>query len=688
MTNSKRPITPADMAGFTRLSDLQISPDGALVALVAGEHFKTDSASARSRIWLAPTAGGEPRSISGGPRTDDTPRWSPDGRALAFLSDRLEDGQPQVYLLERGQADAGFVGEARQLTDLRGQIDELEWSPDGAQLAFLLTEPESEQERRRKQAKDDAIEVERNHKWRHVWTVDVASGALRQATSGAAQVWEFSWAPDGGFALLVGPEPYEWSWFVARLARVGPAGGLPQTIYSRPEKQFACPRVSPDGTRLAFLSCIWSDRGINGGDVFILGLGTGGWGLGEAEPNSDSQPPTPNPQPPASNLTKGYGGSIWWIEWSADGTALDYMAYEDGQAAIGRIDVATGARATRWRGAVAFDERFSSRHIARATGAIAVLREDAARPQDIWFAQGIGDRGWGMEALSATPSTQHPSPGAWRQLTHFHPQAGDLALGETRELRWQGSDGMPIQGLLILPVGYQAGQRVPLITWVHGGPAWLYTHCFYGAGRYPQQMFAGAGYAVLLANPRGSAGWGVEFTEANIGDFGGCDYVDIIAGVDHVIGLRIADPDRLGIGGWSYGGFMAAWAITQTQRFKAAMMGAGICNWRSFHGVAEIGTWDRISYRASPYEQGGRYDRFSPIHYVDRVSTPTLIAHGTDDIIVPVGQSYEFFRALKDHGVPTELVVYPREPHGFRERGHNLDRFRRYLEWFQRHIPI
>ncbi|HEU5097877.1 MAG TPA: S9 family peptidase [Roseiflexaceae bacterium] len=689
MTNPKRAITPEDMADFTRLSDLQISPDGALVVFVAGEYFKADSASARSRIWLAPAAGAEPRPLTGGPRTDSCPRWSPDGRRLAFLSDRLEDGRPQIYLLERdGAADASFLGEARRLTDLRGEIEELEWSPDGARLAFLLTEPETEEQRRRKQAKDDAIEVERNHRWRHVWTVDVASGELRQITSGAAQVWEFSWAPDGGFALLVGAEPYEWSWFVARLARVGAQGGLPQTIYSLPEKQFACPRVSPDGTRLAFLSCIWSDRGINGGDVFVIGLEA--WDLRLEDGDVDAQP--------ASNLTAGYGGSIWWIEWSADGAALDYMAYEDGQAAIGRIDLATGVRVTRWKGAVAFDEHFSSRHIDRATGAIAVLREDPTRPQDIWLAA--------EQTKDQRPKTDDSNDSMlhdeasfvlgpsslvdleWRQLTHFHPQACELALGETRELRWYGSDGMPIQGLLILPVGYQPGLRVPLIAWVHGGPAWLYTHCFYGAGRYPQQLFAGAGYAVLLANPRGSAGWGVDFTEANIGDFGGCDYVDIIAGVDHLIGLGIADPDRLGIGGWSYGGFMTAWAITQTSRFKAAMMGAGICNWRSFHGVAEIGTWDRISYRASPYEQGGRYDRFSPIHYVDRVQTPTLIVHGTDDIIVPVSQSYEFFRALKDHGVPTELVVYPREPHGFRERLHNLDRFRRYLEWFQRYLPV
>jgi len=684
MTSSKRPITPEDMAEFVNLSDVQISPDGTLVAFVAGDYFTVDSAAAKRQIWGAPTNGGEARPLTGGPRTDDTPRWSPDGRTLAFLSDRLEDGRPQIYLLDRAapSISSGVPGEARRLTNLPGTISELEWSPDGTQLAFLLTDCETEEEKRRKQAKDDAIEVERNHKWQRVWTVELASGATRQITSGDTQVWEFGWAADGGFVLVVGAEPYEWSWFMARLARVGAAGGIPETIYSVAEKQFASPRVSPDGTQVAFLSCIWSDRGINGGDVFVMRLAAGNAGLVETESVASRQISP-------SNLTEGYAGSIWWIQWSADGTALDYIAYEDGEALIGRLDVATGARSTRWKGAVAFGESARSRYIARDTGAIAVLREDATRPPDVWLAeaQGLGDRSWGIAAAPPAASPQPSVPGLqWKQLTEFHPQMDALALGETRVLRWNGSDGMAMQGLLILPVGYQEGQRVPLITWVHGGPAWLYTHSFYGEGRSPQQMFAGAGYAVLLANPRGSAGWGVDFIEANIGDFGGCDYEDIIAGVDHVIALGIADPERLGIGGWSYGGFMSAWAVTQTKRFKAAMMGAGICNWLSFHGVAEIGAWDQISYRASPYELGGRYDRFSAIHYVDRVTTPTLIMHGADDIIVPVGQGYEFFRALKDHGVPTELVIYPREPHGFRERGHNIDRFQRFLAWFQRYL--
>jgi dipeptidyl aminopeptidase/acylaminoacyl peptidase len=652
-----RPLTPEDVLAFKNLGDVQISPDGALIAFVVADPFKEDTASERSQIWIAQAASDGARPFTSGPRSDTTPRWSPDGRTLAFLSDRLEDGKPQIYLLDRDG------GEARKLTDMPESPSDIAWSPDGAQLAFLMSDPESEAERQRKKEQGDAIEVEKTHRWRRVWAVDVASGATRQVT-GDAQVWEFDWAPDGGFALIVGPEPYEWAWFVSRLARVGPAGGMPETIYSVAEKQFGCPRLSPDGSQLAFLSCIWSDRGSNEGDVLVMPAAGG----------------------EARNLTAGYGGSIGWIRWSPDGAALDYLAYEDGEAAIGRIAVASGARNTRWRGPVELSINYGGSYVCATSGIVAVARQDAQRPAEIWLihAQGMEDGGWGMGRIP-TPIPYPPSPGDWRQLTHIQPPVDGLALGETRVLRWHAADGLAIQGLLILPVGYEEGQRVPTITWVHGGPAGLYPQGFSAAGR-GLQLFASAGYAVFMPNPRGSTGWGVDFTEANIGELGGRDFEDIVAGIDHVIALGIADPERLGIGGWSYGGFMTAWAITQTNRFKAAIAGAPITHWRSFHGIAEIGTWDTISYRASPYAAGGPYDHFSPIQHVTNVQTPTLLIHGQDDIIVPVSQSYEFFRALKDQGVPTELVVYPREPHGPRERAHKLDRLRRFLEWFKRYL--
>jgi dipeptidyl aminopeptidase/acylaminoacyl peptidase len=660
MMTPSRPLTPEDVLAFKNLGDVQISSDGALIAFVVADPFKEDTSSERSQIWVASTAGDGARPFTSGPRSDTTPRWSPDGRTLAFLSDRLDDGKAQIYLLDRDG------GEARKLTDMPESLSDIAWSPDGRQLAFLMSDPESEAERQRKKEQGDAIEVEKNHRWRRVWAVDVASGATRQVT-GDAQVWEFDWAPDGGFALIVGPEPYEWAWYVSRLARVGPAGGMPETIYSVAEKQFGCPRLSPDGSQLAFLACIWSDRGSNEGDVFII-------------PAKGGEP---------RNLTAGYGGSVGWICWSPDGAALDYLAYEDGEAAVGRLDLASGTRETRWRGPVELAVDYGDSYVCASTGTVAVARQDAERPVEIWLRHTTTDdkrpTNAEEEQRSVVGARWSVVDSDWRQLTCIQPSTDGLALGETRVLRWRAPDGLAIQGLLILPVGYEEGRRVPTITWVHGGPAGLYSQGFSAAGR-GLQLFASAGYAVFMPNPRGSTGWGVDFTEANIGDLGGRDYEDIVAGLDHVIALGIADPERLGIGGWSYGGFMTAWAVTQTDRFKAAIAGAPITHWRSFHGIADIGTWDAISYRASPYTSCGPYDHFSPIQHVTKVRTPTLLIHGQDDIIVPVSQSYEFFRALKDQGVPTELVVYPREPHGPRERAHKLDRLRRFQEWFERYL--
>jgi dipeptidyl aminopeptidase/acylaminoacyl peptidase len=297
-----------------------------------------------------------------------------------------------------------------------------------------------------------------------------------------------------------------------------------------------------------------------------------------------------------------------------------------------------------------------------------VAREDSARPRDIWIAR-PAEEAWG-----------------WRQLTRVNRQLDTIPLAETRTLHWTGAEGWPIQGLLVLPVGYRAGMRVPMVLQVHGGPANLWPHRFQAGGSQWAQLLAAHGMAVLLPNPRGSTGWGREFAEANLGDMGGKDWEDILAGADHCIELGIAAPDRLGLGGWSYGGFMAALGVTLTSRFKAAVMGAGISHWRSFHGVSDIPTWDALFYRASPYVLGNEYDRFSAIHGVARVTTPTLILHGEKDTCVPVGQAYEFYRGLKEHGVETELVVYPREGHGVVERKHQEDLQNRVLDWFRRHL--
>jgi len=261
----------------------------------------------------------------------------------------------------------------------------------------------------------------------------------------------------------------------------------------------------------------------------------------------------------------------------------------------------------------------------------------------------------------------------------------DTDLVKVNTIHWQGADGWEIQGFLLHPLGSSAGPA-PMVTEIHGGPTGMASYSYFSAKRY-YGLLAARGFAVFIPNYRGSTGWGLEFAESNIGDMGGKDWEDIQKGIDHCVSEGIADPERLGITGGSYGGFMSAWAVTQTDRFKAAVMAAGISDWRSFHGRSYLCDWDAIHYGgADPWDPDGIYRKFSPITHVKNVKAPTLIIHGEVDRDVPVEQAYLFYRALKDLGVETDLVIYPREPHGFGEKSHILDANRRTVNWFVEHL--
>lgn len=640
MIAEKRLPTVEDLLALKSVSDAQMSPDGQAVAFVVGDSYKEkDAKTIKSQIWLVEASGGGARPFTSGPRSDILPRWSPDGRTLAFLSDRTEENKYQIHLLPA----AG--GEARALTEVKGSVSAFAWSPNGRSIAYLMNDPETEEEKKREEEKDDAIEFEARPKYSRLWVIDVASRETREVTHGPIQVWEFSWSADGEhFALLVSDSPEEWAWYQARLARVPAAGGQPATIYTTP-KQLARPLWSPDGHEIAFISCIWSDRGVVAGDIYVIPAEGG----------------------EAHNLTEGRPISATWMDWERDERSLLVMAYEDGETGLYRLERATSELRQLWREPVGVTDRWWQQYSRSADGqTLAVVREEAAHPRDVWLGRlGAGERV------------------AWHQLTHLHPQVAELALGETEVLRWHGPDGLAIQGLLIKPVSYEPGRRYPLVTYVHGGPAALWGHRFYLSPGWPQ-LLAAHGFAVLLPNPRGSVGWGTAFTAANQGDLGGRDWHDILAGVDACIAAGIADPERLGICGWSYGGFMTAWAVTQTDRFKAAVMGAGISDWLSFHGTSNLPTWDVQAYQADPYDPEGPFVRFSPITYVHQVKTPTLILHGEKDPYVPVGQAYQFLRALKELGVPVELVVYPREGHGILEKAHVRDQLERIVAWFEK----
>ena len=644
-SSTKRRLTPEDVISFKNVEDPQISPDGSQVAFVVGDAFKSTSKWPESTIWIVGTDGArEPRQFTSGPNTDSLPRWSPNGQLLAFLSDRLDSGQRQVYLLSR----AG--GEALPLTNIDGDIpsprglNSLQWSPDGQSLAFLMQDPDTDEERAKKRAKDDAIVFESDPKFVRLWTVQVSTGELECVSPDGLQVWEFAWHPDGHeFAAVVSDDPYEWAWYSNRMVRFE-KHGTADTVWMS-SRQVALPVWSPDGSHLAFISSNWSDRGCVAGDVWLLSAAGGA----------------------ARNLTKGMVASFGWVDWSPDSRELLTIAQERGGTGMHRIDVSSGDPSSLWWQQAAVCEAFWPRFSRSHDGVVAVALEDATHPRDIWV---------GRETSGSLD---------WQQVSHFHPQATEVVLGQTEVHDWKGADGWDMQGLLIKPVGYESGRSYPLVMWVHGGPTGVSGSRFYAA-TFWNQLWSNAGYAVFLPNYRGSTGWGLDFAESNLGDMGGKDFDDMMLGIDSLIATGVADSERLAIAGWSYGGFTTAWAISQTNRFRAAVMGAGISHWLSFHGKSCLSDWDGIHYQASPYELDGPFQKFSPLTYYQNLNTPTLILHGELDEDVPVEQSHLFYRALKNKDVETQLVVYPREAHAVTERQHILDMANRVLNWLQRFL--
>ena len=641
---TKRRLTPEDVLSFKNVEDAQISPDGSQVAFVVGDSFKTDSKWAKSSIWIVETAGGTPLQLTNGPRTDSLPRWSPDGKQLAFVSDRLEDGQRQVFVLNP------HGGEASALTDVTGAIpsprglNALQWSPDGSSLAFLKEDTESDDEKRKKEEKDDAIEFEQNPKYVRLWTVDAQSREVNCVSPDDIQIWEFAWHPNSReIAAVVSDAPYEWAWYTNRLVRFEFDG--PATTVWQSRRQVALPAWSPNGSHIAFVSSNWSDRGCVAGDIWLVDAAGG----------------------EARDISQGIVASIGWLDWSDDSSELLTIGQERGGVGMHRIDVASGEQTSVWWQQAAVCEAHWPRFSRSDDGTIVVALEDAGHPRDVWV---------GCEESDSI---------AWRQLTDLHPQATEIEIGQTEVHHWKGADEWDMQGLVIKPVGYEAGRSYPMVMWVHGGPTGVSGSRYYAATMW-NQLLAEAGYVVFLPNYRGSTGWGLEFAESNLGDMGGKDFQDMMLGIDSLVESGLADPERLAVAGWSYGGFTTAWAVSQTDRFRAAVMGAGISHWLSFHGMSSLSDWDGIHYQASPYDLDGPFQKFSPLTYWKNLNTPTLILHGEQDEDVPPEQSYLFYRALKNKGVETQLVIYPREAHGVAEQAHMLDMSRRVLDWIGRHL--
>jgi dipeptidyl aminopeptidase/acylaminoacyl peptidase len=631
--------TPDLMMKVKRVSAVEPSPDGKRVAFVVGEALMDGEKSEwLSQTHVANADGSQPIQLTRGDKSSTSPKWSPDGRWLGFVSSR--SGKANVWRLNTGG------GEAEMITDEKGGVSSFEWSPDGQFIAFLMTDPKSEADEKADKEKRDWRTLDENVKMARLYVAPVEKDkdgkrTSRRLTSADFNVNEFSWSPDGrtiAFSHMPTPSPNDWPKGDISLVTVADASVKPLATSRAAEDS---PSFSPDGRWIAFAQ---SDDPPTWGTTRRAHVMPAGGGT--PRPLAD----TPDSQP---NI----------VDWSADGSRV-YVSETDRVTSRIYALPADGGAATA---------------VGPPNLMIGAPTMNAARTM-MGFVSPDPDHA--QEAyVAAVSQTLSPT-----QASRVQP-AFDAPLGKTDVIAWKSADGTPVEGLITYPVGYQKGARAPLVVIVHGGPAGVFTRTFVGAaGPYPIAAFAANGYAILRCNVRGSSGYGKKFRYANMSDWGGGDYRDIMTGVDHVISMGVADPDRMGVMGWSYGGFMTSWIITQTRRFKAASVGAGVTNLMSFTGTADIPGFVPDYFGGEYWDVFEKWRAHSAMFHVKGVATPTLIQHGEADLRVPVSQGYEFYNALKRQGVTVKMTVYPRQPHGLQEPKMTLDAARANLEWFDKHV--
>jgi dipeptidyl aminopeptidase/acylaminoacyl peptidase len=637
--------------------EVALSPDGKQVAWVESLRGPGGMPSPNSAIYVADldSPSKPPRRITAGNGTayaepctvwcgaEHDLAWSPDGTRLAFLSDKAKRDQVELYVAEVPH------GTARKLTNLTGFLASPQWSPDGKVLAFFFTENAPRAAGPLEPMTPATGAIEQQVYEQRLTTVNLETGRVRQISPADLYVYEYDWSPDGkAFAATAAHGAGDANWYIAELYTVNAATGEMKSIFKPPvQVQIAVPRWSPDGKSIAFIGGLMSDEGSTGGDIFMV-------------PARGGEAPYQMVQGEPRNLTPNVKASTSWLAWPAPDRIV-FAEQIDGASALAALDPADGKIETLWAGSESNSTGGWSFGVSLAHDGktCALVLQSFQQPPEVWVGP-IGD---------------------WKQFTHLN-QGQHSSWGEAKSLHWS-SDDMQIQGWLLYPRDYDPNRRYPLVVSVHGGPGSMVRPSWPGTF-FDLALLSSQGYFVLLPNPRGSFGQGEAFTQANVKDFGYGDFRDILAGVDEVVKTLPVDNNRIGIGGWSYGGYMTMWAVTQTSRFRAAVAGAGIANWLSYYGENDIDLWMIPFFGASAYDNPGVYAKSSPITFIKNVKTPTLILVGDRDGECPVPQSYEFWHALKTLGVENQFVVYPNEGHLIAQPEHRRDIMKRTIAWYDR----
>jgi dipeptidyl aminopeptidase/acylaminoacyl peptidase len=638
-----KPTTPAD--NFTkalnathRFEQAAISPDASKVAWIETLTSKDGAPSGNSAIYVKNLASAAaPQRITAGAANTNHAEgglaWSPDSKRLAFLSDAAKKDQLQLYIVAPG-------GAPKKLTDVKGFLDAPSFSPDGKSIAVLFTQNASRASGPLVAETPETGEIKDAFFEQRIALTDIASAKFRQISPADTYIYEYDWAPDGThFAVTAALGNGDNNWYIAELHVLDAATGLMKSIY-KPALQIARPAWSPDGNTIAFVEGLMSDEPFVGGDIFTIPAAGG----------------------KATNVTPNRKASASWLAWTHEGKIL-FTEYAEADTAIAQLDPASSTALTLWRGSesITVDGFGASLSVAADAKSSALIRNSFTAPPEVW-AGPIGD---------------------WKQITQRNKNIKP-AWGEAKSIHWKNG-GYDVHGWLTYPIDFDPAKKYPMVVCVHGGPSALVQPAWPTSGSF-EMALPSAGYFLLQPNPRGSYGQGEAFTRANVKDFGYGDWKDVMAGVDEAIKVAPIDPERLGLTGWSYGGYMTMWGVTQTSRFKAAMAGAGIANLLSYYGENKIDQWMIPFFGKSVYDDPEVYAKSSPITFIKNVKTPTLILVGDSDGECPTPQSYEFWHALKTEGVETTLVVYEHEGHHFAKPADDRDRIARTVAWFDAHL--
>jgi dipeptidyl aminopeptidase/acylaminoacyl peptidase len=629
----------------TQATDVRASPDGSAVAF-RGARLDALEGHPSGRICLAAADGSGMRQVTQGPNDDSGPRWSPDGTTLTFLSDRATAGSAQVYALE-----TGVLGEARPLAEAPGIVEHHEWSPDGSRILLVVAGHGAEQTDAlgsgtlgaQAELPDWVPLVESSEgagdRRRALYVLDVASGEIEEASPAELNVWEAAWCGDRAVVAIVSEGAGEGAWYGAELALIDPAARTARTL-RRSDVQLGWACASPGGRHAAVIEAVCSDRVIVAGQLLLVDPASG-----EARP------------------VDTHGVDVTWAAWRDDERlfAIGVRGLEP---------IAVDVRATD----------ASATEIWVGTGSCGASLYPSGSPIGPGGAFAAVVEAW--DRAPAVVLMDGDSVRTLADLAHAGTTASSELIGDRRRVHWSAPDGLEIEGFLTLPRGEPP---FPTILHVHGGPIWCFQDTPPSDGAL---ALVERGYAIFAPNSRGSTGRGREFAALVVGDMGGGDVGDMLAGLDQLVAEGLADAARIGIMGQSYGGFMACWLPTQDTRFKAAVALSPVTNWYSERYGSNLGAWVGDFLDGEPKPAGGQYYDRSPVLFASADRTPTLLTAGLLDRATPPDQAIEFHNGLVEQGVASDVVVYPGEGHGVHSFPALIDCTTRIVAWFERHMPV